>query len=183
MELRSGYALGMRDAQRPELTPQHVEQLRKGVILVFTRWTALQLAIANQWGGQDSEEKARVLVDKVVCWLTETKEVYADELEDLLDNELIDDWNTQAEDESPGQVAGLVTRVFWETARNEGTLVQELEGAQTEEMRRLGAVLDRSVQEQLWQERERAREERERRREEEKRERREDDDGWTTVTR
>ena len=120
--------MGLRDAsQRPALTEAHLAQLSKGVRLVFARWTALQLAIANQWGGPDSDEKARTLVDKVVTWLQETKEVYADELEDLLDVELLDEWNTQTEDGSVGQVAQCVAKIFYETLRGAGDQVEALE--------------------------------------------------------
>ena len=184
MELRSGYSLGLRDAsQRPALTENHLAQLSKGVRLVFARWTALQLAIANQWGGPDSDEKARVLVDKVVTWLHTTKEVYADELEDLLDVELLDEWNTQTEDGSVGQVAQCVAKIFYETLRGAGDQVEALERTQSEETRRLVENLDRAHQERLRAEREaelQQREaERERRRAEEAA--RVDDDGWETV--
>lgn len=35
---------------------------------IFTKWTALQLAIDMGWGGQDSEEKGRLLRDEVLDW-------------------------------------------------------------------------------------------------------------------
>lgn len=184
MELRSGYSLGLRDAsQRPALTEAHLAQLSKGVRLVFARWTALQLAIANQWGGPDSDEKARTLVDKVVTWLQETKEVYADELEDLLDVELLDEWNTQTEDGSVGQVAQCVAKIFYETLRGAGDQVEALERTQSEETRRLGENLDRAHQERLRAEREAELQQREAERERRRAEEapRVDDDGWETV--
>ena len=184
MELRSGYSLGLRDAtQRPALTEAHLAQLSKGVRLVFARWTALQLAIANQWGGPDSDEKARTLVDKVVTWLQETKEVYADELEDLLDVELLDEWNTQTEDGSVGQVAQCVAKIFYETLRGAGDQVEALERTQSEETRRLGENLDRAHQERLRAEREAELQQREAERERRRAEEapRVDGDGWETV--
>jgi hypothetical protein len=40
----------------------------QGVDAIFTKWTALQLAIDMGWGGQDSEEKGRSLRDEVLDW-------------------------------------------------------------------------------------------------------------------
>ena len=173
MELRSGYALGLRESeQRGALTPDHVNQLRRGVTLVFARWTALQLAIANQWGGPDSQEKARELVEKTVQWLCETKEVYADELEELLDAELFDHWNTQAEDESPRDVSQLVTKIFYETVRNQGETVDFLARSATTEMRQLQESLQEPEPQAPAPERE----------PQQRREKPQvDEDGWTTV--
>ena len=38
--------------------------------LLFGRWTALQLAVRNRWGGRDSQAKADRLVSSVLSWFT-----------------------------------------------------------------------------------------------------------------
>ena len=45
----------------------------EGCYLIFMRWTALQLAIHNEWGGSDSKAKAKALYDDVVDWFYTTK--------------------------------------------------------------------------------------------------------------
>ena len=75
MQLRSGYALGYRASEdrAGQLSAAQLEQLAYGVRLVFGRWTALNLAVANQWGGADSQAKAQELVQRVVQWTLEKK--------------------------------------------------------------------------------------------------------------
>ena len=52
-------------------------ELRKpfeeGCYLIFMRWTALQLAIINEWGGNDSKDKAKSLFDDVLDWFYNAK--------------------------------------------------------------------------------------------------------------
>jgi hypothetical protein len=38
--------------------------------LLFGRWTALQLAVRNRWGGRDSQAKADHLASSVLSWFT-----------------------------------------------------------------------------------------------------------------
>jgi hypothetical protein len=38
--------------------------------LLFGRWTALQLAVRNRWGGRDSQAKADQLASSVLSWFT-----------------------------------------------------------------------------------------------------------------
>ena len=53
------------------------EELKKsfeeGCYLILMRWTALQLAIHNEWGGSESKAKAKALYDDVVEWFYTTK--------------------------------------------------------------------------------------------------------------
>ncbi len=75
MQLRSGYALGYRGSEdrASQMSAAQLEQLAYGVRLVFGRWTALNLAVANQWGGTDSQAKAQELVQRIVQWILEQK--------------------------------------------------------------------------------------------------------------
>jgi pre-rRNA-processing protein TSR2 len=63
MQLRSGYVLGQGQLQ-PEAKP-HFEE---GLGLVFARWTALCLAVENEWGGSSSRTKADELMEDVLHW-------------------------------------------------------------------------------------------------------------------
>lgn len=52
---------------------QNKPMFEEGVALLFQRWTALQLAVHNEWGGSSSKEKAQELLDDVVNWFYTTK--------------------------------------------------------------------------------------------------------------
>ncbi len=110
--------------------------------------------------------------------------MYADELEEFLDTEMMDSWNTQVEDDSPREVAEMVTRIFWETCQNQGETVAALARTQTEAQRQIEQSLQEQTPEQVAQEEERLRLQREQRQaEREARRPQVDEDGWTTVTR
>ena len=64
MELRSGIYKGVHGV----LNPSHRRQFEEGVNLLFSSWTALCLAIDNEWGGPASRQKAEQLYQDVLCW-------------------------------------------------------------------------------------------------------------------
>lgn len=54
--------------------PQQYKRIfEEGVALIFGRWTALQLAVANEWGGSSSKEKAQSLLEDVLDWFYTSK--------------------------------------------------------------------------------------------------------------
>ena len=61
---------------------QFKKTFEEGCYLLFMRWTALQLAITNEWGGSTSKEKAKVLFDEVVEWFYSSKGVWHQEAVD-----------------------------------------------------------------------------------------------------
>ena len=74
MQLRSGYGLGLRGQDgQSKWTEEQVGHLAYAVRVVFARWTALTMAVENQWGGPDSQGKAQDLVRRVTEWLITTK--------------------------------------------------------------------------------------------------------------
>ncbi|VAH14594.1 unnamed protein product [Triticum turgidum subsp. durum] len=52
------------------LSPQAAAALQEGIGLVFGRWTALQMAVENKWGGPDSRAKADQLAASILSWFT-----------------------------------------------------------------------------------------------------------------
>ena len=63
MELRNGTVVGQNIlpvASRPAF--------EEGVRLLFSKWTALALAVENQWGGANSAEKAELLFQDCISW-------------------------------------------------------------------------------------------------------------------
>ncbi|KAJ0816310.1 putative pre-rRNA-processing protein TSR2 [Helianthus annuus] len=88
-----------------QLTAEAVNQLREGIDLLLGRWSALQMAIQNEWGGRDTRQKAQQLAVDVYHWLIRPAEaLYVDELEDLLDDFMLS-LNTEIDDGSIDEVA------------------------------------------------------------------------------
>lgn len=98
-------------ASSPE---QLLVTMRQAIQVVFGEWTALIMALENEWGGNASRDKALALLHRVEEGMCSAQQVHADELEDLLDLALIDDFNIEAEDESPKQIAEVLARVHYE---------------------------------------------------------------------
>ncbi len=68
MELRSGSVVGSH-----LLPPAAKPMFEEGVRLVFRRWTALALAVENQWGGANTADKANWLVQEATEWFYRNK--------------------------------------------------------------------------------------------------------------
>lgn len=63
MQLRNGHIVGQNI-----LPVQGRPAFEEGVRLIFAKWTALALAVENQWGGGNSKEKAELLYQDCLDW-------------------------------------------------------------------------------------------------------------------
>jgi pre-rRNA-processing protein TSR2 len=63
MNLRNGTTVGAGILQS-----SYKPQFEEGVKLLLSKWTALQLAVENRWGGRDSVEKANDAIDEILEW-------------------------------------------------------------------------------------------------------------------
>ncbi|CAA2978467.1 Hypothetical predicted protein [Olea europaea subsp. europaea] len=73
---------------------------------LLSQWTALQMAVQNEWGGCDSLEKSEQLAHEVLSWLFQSKELLqVEDLENLLHERLLLSFNTEIEDGSIEEVA------------------------------------------------------------------------------
>lgn len=70
MQLRSGTVVGSH-----LLPPQARPAFEEGTRLLFAKWTALSLAVENQWGGPSSSEKAQWLLQETIQWFYKNKGV------------------------------------------------------------------------------------------------------------
>ena len=52
-----------------QLTAEAVNQLREGIDLLLGRWSALQMAVQNEWGGRDTRQKVQQLAVDIYHWL------------------------------------------------------------------------------------------------------------------
>ncbi|CAI9268187.1 unnamed protein product [Lactuca saligna] len=88
-----------------QLTAEAVNQLREGIDLLLGRWSALQMAVQNEWGGRDTRQKAQQLAVDIYQWLIRPSEaLYVDELENLLDDFMLS-LNTEIDDGSIEEIA------------------------------------------------------------------------------
>lgn len=56
-----------------ELTAEAMPIFREGVYLVLSRWSALRMAVENEWGGRDSHYKADQLASDIISWFTQSR--------------------------------------------------------------------------------------------------------------
>ncbi|CAA6670090.1 unnamed protein product [Spirodela intermedia] len=88
------------------LSAESVPHFVEGVSLVLSRWTALQMAVEDGWGGKDSRQKSQELEAGIVSWFIQSKEpLYIDDLERMLEESMVLSFNTEIDDGSVGEVA------------------------------------------------------------------------------
>lgn len=84
----------------------------EGAAIIFRRWTALQLAVEQGWGGPDSAAKADAFIRDVIGWFYDNTEHYADDLEGQLQEIIEADFNVGLEDDSETQVAKALVKLW-----------------------------------------------------------------------
>ena len=127
MELRTGK---LASSAVPILTPPQESEFRRCCTAIFRKWTALQLAIENEWGGPASKDKADTLLANILEWLLQNgaKERYEDDLEDALEDSMSDDFKTQLEDGSARDVAREVFRARNACASDNAAEIERIAG-------------------------------------------------------
>ncbi|KAK3040585.1 hypothetical protein RJ639_029031 [Escallonia herrerae] len=85
--------------------PDVLSPLREGILNLLSRWTALQIAVQNQWGGHDSLKKSERLASDILSLLSQSKApLHVEDLENLLHETLLLTFNTEIEDGSIEEV-------------------------------------------------------------------------------
>ncbi|XP_020162463.1 uncharacterized protein [Aegilops tauschii subsp. strangulata] len=109
------------------LSPQAAAALQEGIGLVFARWTALQMAVENEWGGRDSRAKADRLAADVLSFFTTSKgPYYFDDLEEMMFDNISEFFNADFEDGSVGEVAEQVLIMHEECLQNNYSSIEKL---------------------------------------------------------
>lgn len=144
MTLRNMHLVGGTN-RRVELPPAHRPVFEEGAALIFTRWTALQLGVQNEWGGSKSVQKAQELLQDVIQWFYTTKDHEMCDLQDMLDEALQLDFNIQAEDDSPYQVARLLVNMHNQVAAGDFSYVQQMREAAAQQAAAAAAAASQRV--------------------------------------
>ncbi|XAR64455.1 hypothetical protein NMG60_11024806 [Bertholletia excelsa] len=76
----------MYPGKMPQLPAENASQLQEGIGLLLSQWSALQMAVQNEWGGPHSRLKSQQLAAAIFSWLMRSKEpLYVDDLKNMLD--------------------------------------------------------------------------------------------------
>ncbi|KAL5731286.1 hypothetical protein ACHQM5_004032 [Ranunculus cassubicifolius] len=110
------------------LKPEHIPLLTEGISLVFSRWTSLNDAVQQLFGGTFSLRKADLLASDVLSFFTKSKHtIFVEDLEELLDRNMMDYFNLDFKDDnSPNEVANDLMDIYEELLRGELTTIEDL---------------------------------------------------------
>ncbi|CRH03081.1 pre-rRNA-processing protein TSR2, putative [Plasmodium relictum] len=85
--------------------------LNEGINLIFEKWTVLRLAVSNNWGGINSEEKKKKLVEYVYNFVL-SNNFRNNKLCDFLRDEMNTLFNVEIEDDSDIEIAELILDLY-----------------------------------------------------------------------
>lgn len=87
-------------------------QFEEAVKGIFSEWTALNLAIQNRWGNPDDDNTD--ICEDVLDFFYDHPQVYADQLEDILDDFFQNELNVLIEDGSIEEVSRMLVTLYAE---------------------------------------------------------------------
>ncbi|CAO1940703.1 unnamed protein product [Urochloa humidicola] len=109
------------------ISAQAAAALGEGIKLVFGRWTALQMAVENQWGGRDSRAKADQFGESIHSWFCRSKGPhYFEDLVDMMYENISDSFNADFEDNSVEEVAEQLLIIHEECMQSNYSSIERL---------------------------------------------------------
>uniref|UniRef100_A0A0E0LWQ2 Pre-rRNA-processing protein TSR2 homolog n=1 Tax=Oryza punctata TaxID=4537 RepID=A0A0E0LWQ2_ORYPU len=115
------------------LSAQAAAALGEGIGLVFARWTALQMAVENQWGGRDSRAKADQLAESILSWFANSKgKHYYEDLVDMMYDTVSESFNADFEDGSVEEVAEQLLIMHEECLQSNYSSVEKLRNSRAQ---------------------------------------------------
>ncbi|GAO51506.1 hypothetical protein SAICODRAFT_22391 [Saitoella complicata NRRL Y-17804] len=97
-----------------------------GVAFALHLWTALSLAVDQEWGGPDSADKRDWMAGVVVDMFESGKDIEPDDIADQLDQIMQDEFDVSLEDDSSYQVAGTCVKLHKDCAAGDFTFASTL---------------------------------------------------------
>lgn len=97
-----------------------------GVSMMVYKWEALEVAVANNWGGPDSAEKRDWITAIVVDLFKDEKYVDAAMIEETLLYAMIDEFDTNVEDESALPISMRIIEIYKQCQLQDYSAVEEL---------------------------------------------------------
>ncbi|OBT92229.1 hypothetical protein VE01_09999 [Pseudogymnoascus verrucosus] len=105
---------------------QKSAQLDLGISLSLFLWPALTLAVQNNWGGPSSSDKRDWFGGAISEYVTSSTEVDEEDVEAMLVQVMLDEFEVAVDDGSAGEVADDIIRVRGECERGNFGGVEEL---------------------------------------------------------
>ncbi|KAK1933476.1 hypothetical protein X943_003829 [Babesia divergens] len=103
-----------------------VETFGRACRTVLSCWTALNLAVENGWGGDSSVQKCEDLIKLVIDFCLSKKQLYTDEVEDLLLDQMQTLFFVEIEDGSEVEIARLLVQLHNTCNTGDWSFAQEL---------------------------------------------------------
>ncbi|KAI7855861.1 Pre-rRNA-processing protein TSR2-domain-containing protein [Circinella umbellata] len=99
----------------------------EGVSYIFKSWTALNLAVEQDWGGVESAEKRDWMISVIVDYFSSNgKKLDVEDIETILDQIMTDEFQTILEDDSSYLVAKHIVELYHQCIRGDFTEVEKL---------------------------------------------------------
>ncbi|KAG8087968.1 hypothetical protein GUJ93_ZPchr0010g10517 [Zizania palustris] len=114
------------------LSAKAAAALEEGIGLVFGRWTALQMAVENQWGGRDSRAKADQLAASILSWFSSKGEHCYNDLVDMMYDVVSESFNADFEDGSIEEVAKHLLTMHEECLQRNYSSVEKLRNSRVQ---------------------------------------------------
>ncbi|KAI4840930.1 pre-rRNA-processing protein TSR2 [Plasmodium brasilianum] len=99
--------------------------LHEGINLIFEKWTVLRLAVTNNWGGANSEEKKIKLIEYVYNYII-SKNTPKNKLGDYLRDEMGSLFNVDIEDDSDIEVSELILDLYNNLKKNNLGIIDKI---------------------------------------------------------
>jgi pre-rRNA-processing protein TSR2 len=99
------------------LTDKCKAQFELGVTLSLFFWHSLSLAVANNWGGPDSEDKREWFAQATIDFLNENPDADGEYIELFLLQVMLDEFEVNVADESGYEVAEQILRLRRDCAK------------------------------------------------------------------
>ncbi|CZS97438.1 related to TSR2 Twenty S rRNA accumulation protein [Rhynchosporium agropyri] len=112
-----------RNAPSPE---QCQAQFELGIALSLYSWPSLSLAVTNNWGGPDSEEKRQWFVGQTIDLLQENPDVDDAWIEEFLLNVMLDEFEVNVDDESGYEVAEQIVKLRRDCGKGDFKEIEEM---------------------------------------------------------
>eukprot|EP00128_Syssomonas_multiformis_P011725 Colp12_sorted_trinity150504_noHs@4325 len=96
---------------------------------VLKKWTALRLAVDQGFGGSDSQEKEDWLYETILDMFDPEKnkeKVYKDQLEELFEDVMENEFNTVCDDGSISEVSAILIKYFSQLSEGQTEEVQKI---------------------------------------------------------
>ncbi|QLL32406.1 hypothetical protein HG536_0C05750 [Torulaspora globosa] len=116
-------------AEEPNLKFKDEKQQARfelGVSMMIYKWEALDVAVANNWGGPASAEKRDWITAIVVDLFKDGKYVDAAMVEETLLYAMIDEFDTNVEDESALPISSKIIEIYKQCRLQDYSTVEEL---------------------------------------------------------